>query len=584
MKPETVTTSADPGIELSKGPSPSDSYGPLTENRRQTYGNQEGSTSGISSSQLDQTPLAAGHKPLNLTVLGLEEDSKNKGGKFNINVTGALRDNGSSKEDSQRRKELDVGKSVDRSWEKAKITVGATDSQTGVGKGREMRTPKEPSGDAYPYYSQLGQRDLTIADAVPQQIPSLPRAEPQFLPLPAAATSGNETGSQEPAKHSAKPYKRMQKGEEDINMHNREESRFQTEKVTGSDILPVGTTFADTDRREEQKNEGPATLEDDFPAASELSSIMGESLFTTHQHISATDATDFTDLKLDDLPKLTFNEMLSAREIIVQVFLEDEKLGLLFRVTMQETFRGKNTLAVQLPILLSNYSRQLLQHSQENFCRDAAVFVGIQAKHISENILRRLNAMSLSDHPEPIPSLKEWEYNVNKYLKNLPTDFAQDDGDNDREDNIVSHLDQVKDFLRQGPPMQSLRDEFESFVMSHLDEEDHRHTAVVTEPNEPVCGNSDSANIPYYFETLPFLVDYIFGRFSFLFSEPPIPHGKVRLRWICNSSQTILNKALGYRKGIPSQSRVKELYRKPSKPSRIQLVLFLMGRRGYCII
>ncbi|RYP79727.1 hypothetical protein DL769_002807 [Monosporascus sp. CRB-8-3] len=507
-KPAATTTSADPGIELSKGPSPSNSPGHLTENGRLTYGNQEGSTSGMPSSQFGQTLLAAGHKLLNLTDSGREGDSGDNRGKFNVNSRGALRDNGSNQEDSERREELDVGKSLDSSREKAPITVGAADSQTDAKKGIETRAHKEPSGYAYPYHSQLSQRDLTIADTAPQQIPSLAQASTQSLPLPAAATSASL---------------------------GREDSGKVEERYLAG---PFG----------EKGNEGAANLEHDFPAASELSSIMGESLFTTHPQTSTTDATDFADLNLEDLPKLTFNEMLSAREIIVQVFLEDEKLGLLFRITTQETFSGKTTLAGQLPILLSNYSRRLLKHSQGNVCRDAAVFVGIQAKHISENILRRLNIMSLSDHPEPTTTLKTWENNVNEYLKRLPPDFTQGDGDgfvqddNGREENIVSHLDQVKDFLRQGAPMQSLRDEFESFVMSHLDEVEHRHTVVVTEPNEPECANSDSATLPYYFETLPLLVDYIFGQFSFLFSEPLIPNGKVRLRWICDSSQTILNR------------------------------------------
>lgn len=48
-----------------------------------------------------------------------------------------------------------------------------------------------------------------------------------------------------------------------------------------------------------------------------------------------------------------------------------------------------------------------------------------------------------------------------------------------------------------------------------------------------------NANSPkVYFDTLPSLVDYIFGRFSFLVSEPPIPDGKVRARWECVSHRT----------------------------------------------
>ena len=133
-----------------------------------------------------------------------------------------------------------------------------------------------------------------------------------------------------------------------------------------------------------------------------------------------------------------------------------------------------------------------------SICRDAAIFVGVHANYISKTINRRLDAplnlvppqgdLKLNDENE----MEVWEKNVNDYLGRMQDQFgpgsgdrfAVEDGDapnefelgtdtrdetfdRQREQHIINHIEQVKQFLREGDPLKNLRSRLRDFVMPY---------------------------------------------------------------------------------------------------------------------
>ncbi|KAI6090241.1 hypothetical protein F4821DRAFT_229992 [Hypoxylon rubiginosum] len=178
--------------------------------------------------------------------------------------------------------------------------------------------------------------------------------------------------------------------------------------------------LATSARKEHQDTD--SDYPDDDDTVSDVDTIHGDSQWSLGRSAQS-QITDFNDYVDNNIPHLTFDGLASAREVIVQILLEDEKLCSLFKFALGDDFAGKKALEAELNRLLSNYARQLLRIAQGS--RYAANFIGQNSRRISESIHRKFDPASMT-HGKGLETSREIrEAIVEKYLQQLPDNLKE---------------------------------------------------------------------------------------------------------------------------------------------------------------
>lgn len=107
----------------------------------------------------------------------------------------------------------------------------------------------------------------------------------------------------------------------------------------------------------------------------------------------------------------------------------------------------------------------------------------------------------------------------------LPGAGIEDTGEDWHDEEAVTNaLEQVKSFLRNGPPFENLRQRLKSFVTPASDAGDQP----IDKGMVKVQASPDE-----FTQTLPILIDSLFEHLANLLPESPVHEGKVRARWTC---------------------------------------------------
>ena len=280
-------------------------------------------------------------------------------------------------------------------------------------------------------------------------------------------------------------------------------------------------------------DEHPATS-DCGTTSSMASRDYGESTWSSQKRGYARSIQSTAPTEHTDLPRLTHSELVSTQKLMAQILAEDDELLPLFRIAVGEDKIGGDRLERNFKRLLGIYSKDLVNDAQDKLCRDAAIFVGIHAEYISKTIHRRLYILSNFVPPQGYskgdPAMEAWEKDVNDYLGRLQDPFGQgiedglfavEDGDVPdefelrtdtrgetfdrlREENIINHPEQVKQFLRGGDPWKNLRSSLRDFVMPYpakgsedVDKKSDDLATLSEDPDNGVCTTHPGADAAY---------------------------------------------------------------------------------------
>lgn len=179
---------------------------------------------------------------------------------------------------------------------------------------------------------------------------------------------------------------------------------------------------------------------------------------------------------------------MSTQELVAQMLAEDIDLLPLFCITVADNKIGIDRLERNFTRLLHMYSKELVNRAEDDLYRDTAAFVGTHADYISRTIHRRLDIPSSFAVPQNYSKWRDnvevegWAKSVTEYVGKrqkgaledgdspdeleleLESDMLGEPLDGQREENIISHLEQVKQFLREGDPLKDLRSRLRDFV------------------------------------------------------------------------------------------------------------------------
>lgn len=172
-----------------------------------------------------------------------------------------------------------------------------------------------------------------------------------------------------------------------------------------------------------------------------------------------------------------------AREILADLLMNDDELRALLAAGSTDTNIGIERLSKNFRTLLKMYSEELLQLADTTALKEAGKLVGNSSLYVSNRIRAQFGQPSQSSPLEdPRRLLNEEERSakeerLNQYLKSLNgadqlglgdslpgADIEDADEDWHDEEAITSALEQVKSFLRNGPPFENLRQRVKSFV------------------------------------------------------------------------------------------------------------------------
>ena len=220
--------------------------------------------------------------------------------------------------------------------------------------------------------------------------------------------------------------------------------------------------------------------------------------------------------------------MNSAKDEIVEFFLCDIDLKQLFTAAIEDPNIGGDRLERNFRRLLVDFSRELLVAADNRVLRETAKLIEKSAPYISENVRRQLQPEPFSkSFPKPDdPNEKSWrQKRLNDYLEALQEHYHISGGvelgsdlrenrageqdnkakssksENDdtseislepgtNENLIMTALEEVKEFLRSGAPLENLKTGLRNFISPRkrqLEEEaPGGGTASHSEKNKPI--------------------------------------------------------------------------------------------------